>query len=187
MISAKFGHILDKPLTSLVRGININPNILTITGFLVTILAALVIPFHMRLGALLIFVGGCFDILDGAVARTQGRATDFGAFLDSVLDRISDAALFLAISWHFHVAGNTTIAVISVMSMIGALMISYTRARAEGIGKKCSAGLMERTERIVLLTIACLTGFLAPILWIMLVLTWITVIQRIHFVWNITR
>jgi len=187
MISAKFGHLLDKPLAPLVRHLNLSPNHLTLTGFFITVMAAVAIPHHLAGGGLLIILGGVFDILDGVAARIKGKETDFGAFLDSVLDRFSDAAIFLAIGWRMYLLDSINGAALSMVTLTGALLISYTRARAEGIGKKCSTGLMERTERIVLIAFGCLADLLTPILWLLAVLTFYTVIQRIFHVWQATR
>ena len=184
MLSARLGHFLDSPLRPIIKRIPFRPNILTITGFLITTIAALVIPHNIRLGGILILIGGVFDMLDGMVARTSGKTTKFGAFLDSVLDRYSDAFLFLAIAWYLAAKGNHTGAFLSLGTLIGAFLISYARARAEGIGESCSTGIMERPERIIFLIFATLTGWIVPVLWIMLVLTHITVIQRIYHIWK---
>jgi phosphatidylglycerophosphate synthase len=104
-----------------------------------------------------------------------------------VLDRYSDAFLFLAISWYFIEKGNLTGAYLSLGTLVGAFLISYSRARAEGLGKSCYTGIMERPERIILLAFATITGWLLPILWIMLALTHFTVIQRIHHTWKLMR
>ncbi|MFN3395653.1 MAG: CDP-alcohol phosphatidyltransferase family protein, partial [Thermodesulfovibrionales bacterium] len=106
MISARLGHFLDKPLSPLVKLIRINPNILTVSGFIITIIAALIIPYDITLGGLLILLGGLFDMLDGIAARVNGRVTKFGAFLDSLLDRYSDAFLFLSIAWYLASRGD---------------------------------------------------------------------------------
>ncbi len=187
MISAKLGHVFDKPLSPIAKRINVNPNYLTFSGFLITISAAFIIPYNLKVGGLLVIIGGIFDMLDGVIARTNGRTSDFGAFLDSVLDRFSDAAIFFSLAWYFLKLNNLTGTSISILTMIGALLISYARARAEGIGKKCSVGLLERPERIILVTIGCLTGWILPILWMMLALTYITVIQRVLYVRKITQ
>ena len=184
MLSAKLGHFLDTPLAPLVKRIPFSPNVLTITGFLVTCVAALVIPHSIRLGGILILVGGAFDMIDGIAARTSGKATRFGAFLDSVLDRYSDAFLFLALAWYFSAKGDYTGAFLSIVTLIGAFVISYARARAEGLGESCHVGIMERPERILLLIFATLTGWLLPVMWVMAVITHITVIQRIYHVWK---
>lgn len=184
MLSAKLGHFLDTPLNHIAKRIPVSPNTLTVVGFLITIVAALVILQNIRLGGILILIGGIFDVFDGVVARTRGQITHFGAFLDSVLDRYSDAFLFLAISWYFVEKGNLTGAYLSLGTLVGAFLISYARARAEGLGKSCHTGIMERPERIILLSFAAITGWLSPVLWIMLVLTHITVIQRVYHTWK---
>ena len=184
MLSAKFGHFLDIPLSQIAKKIPLNPNSLTIIGFLITVVAALVIPKSIRLGGILILIGGIFDALDGVVARTRGNATKFGAFLDSVLDRYSDAFLFLAIAWYLIERNSFTGSLLSLGTLVGAFLISYARARAEGLGESCQKGIMERPERIILLALAAITGWLIPILWIMIVLTHITVFQRIYHVWK---
>jgi phosphatidylglycerophosphate synthase len=187
VLSAKLGHFLDTPLNHIARRIPCSPNTLTFAGFLITVFAAIVIPKSIRLGGILILIGGIFDVIDGVVARTRGKATKFGAFLDSVLDRYSDAFLFLALSWYFIAKGSLIGVYLSLGTLVGAFLISYARARAEGIGESCHTGIMERPERIILLAFAAITGWLLPILWIMLILTHITVFQRIYHVWRILR
>jgi len=187
VLSAKLGHFLDTPLNHIAKRIPFSPNTLTFVGFLTTLSAAIIIPKNIRLGGILILVGGIFDVFDGVVARSRGKATKFGAFLDSVLDRYSDAFLFLAVAWYFRDKGNLTGVYLSLGTLVGAFLISYARARAEGIGESCRTGIMERPERIILLTFAAITGWLLPILWIMLILTHITVFQRIYHLWRILR
>jgi phosphatidylglycerophosphate synthase len=184
MISDKLGHFLDKPLSPLTKKFPLSPNFLTVTGFLITVIAAFVIPRNIKLGGLLILAGGMFDMLDGIVARTRGKTSRFGAFLDSVLDRYSDAFIFLAIAWYFAEKGNYTGVFLSFGTLVGAFLISYTRARAEGLGESCHVGIMERPERIILLIFATLTGWIIPVLWIMLILTHVTVVQRIYHAWR---
>jgi phosphatidylglycerophosphate synthase len=187
MLGAKLGHFLDSPLGPIAKRIPISPNILTLIGFLITVVAALVIPHNLRLGGVLILIGGIFDMLDGIVARTGGKTTRYGAFLDSVLDRYSDAFIFLAIAWYLEKNGNRTGALISLGALLGAFLISYARARSEGLGESCNTGLMERPERIILLIFATITGWLVPVLWIMLILTHITVVQRVYHVWKVIK
>ncbi|MBI4689655.1 MAG: CDP-alcohol phosphatidyltransferase family protein [Nitrospirae bacterium] len=187
MLSAKFDHFLDRPFTPIVKRIPLNPNILTITGFIITAIAAMVIPHNIKLGGVLILIGGLFDMLDGIAARVNGKVTRFGAFLDSVLDRYSDAFLFLSISWYLGANGDHTGVFLSLGTLIGAFLISYARARAEGLGGSCHTGIMERPERLILLIFAMLTGWLVPILWIMLILTHVTVIQRIFHAWTVMK
>ncbi len=187
MISAKFGHFLDKPLSPVVRHLKIHPNIFTIAGFLITLLAAIVLTINLRIGGILIILGGLFDMIDGVVARANGLTSRFGAFLDSVLDRYSDAAIFIGLAWYLLKTDNIVGAIICIFTMIGALLISYTKARAEGIGEKCHVGIIERPERIILISFACFTGWIMPVLWVMLIFTHITVLQRIFHTWKATQ
>jgi phosphatidylglycerophosphate synthase len=184
MIGAKFGHFLDKPLTPFVKKIPLNPNVLTAAGFVITITAAFVLPSNIRLGGLLILAGGLFDMLDGIAARVNNRATRFGAFMDSLLDRYSDAFLFLSVAWYLASKGEHTGAFLSLGTLVGAFLISYARARAEGLGDSCHTGIMERPERIILLIFAALSGWFVPVLWIMFILTHVTVLQRVYHVWK---
>jgi phosphatidylglycerophosphate synthase len=187
MLSARLGHFLDAPLNIIAKRIPFSPNTLSIAGFLITVLAVFVIPQNIKLGGGLILIGGIFDMLDGTVARTKGKTSKFGAFLDSVLDRYSDAFLFLSISYYLAANGNHTGSFLSLGTLVGAFLISYARARAEGLGESCHTGIMERPERIILLIFATMTGWLVPVLWVMLVLTHITVIQRVYHVWKTTQ
>ena len=187
MLSNRFGHFLDKPLSSLAKKLNINPNSITVAGFIVTVIAAIILTRDLFAGGLLIILGALFDVFDGVVARVNNRATEFGAFLDSVLDRYSDAFLFLGFAWYFLENDSPAGAYLSIGTMAGALIISYARARAEGLGKSCHTGLMERPERIILMSFGALTGLVLPVMWIMFVLTHVTVIQRIYYVRKIMK
>ncbi|MGE5239825.1 MAG: CDP-alcohol phosphatidyltransferase family protein [Chloroflexota bacterium] len=184
MIGARLGHFLDKPLAPIAKRVTVDPNLLTVTGFILNIGAAAAIPFHLRLAGILIVVGGLFDLFDGIVARAHGKTTEFGAFLDSTLDRYSDSILFLAAAWHFMVQQNVAGTALAAGSLVGALLISYVRARAEGLGIACTVGLMERPERLVLLALGCLTGWLFGVLVITFLLSHVTVIQRIVHVYR---
>lgn len=179
MLSSRHGHFLDKLFAPLISRVKVDPNIITMTGFFLTAAAAFVIPQNLRLGGVLILVGGLFDILDGITARLNNKVTRFGAFLDSVFDRYSDAFIFLSLAWYLGAAGDHTGVFLSLGVLTGALLISYTKARAEALGEACNVGVMERPERVILVSFAVLTGWLVPVLWIMLVLTHITVLQRI--------
>jgi len=187
MLSEKLGHALDKPLEKLARKIPFSPNSLSITGFIITLFACYILSFDLLWGGVLILVGALFDILDGVVARTHNRMTRFGAFLDSVLDRYSDAFMLLAIAYYMGKISNATGVMLSLGTLLGSFLISYSRARAEGIGEECKYGIMERPERLILLSIGSISGFIIPILWALVVLTHFTVMQRIYYVWNATN
>lgn len=182
MLSARIGHYFDKPLAPLAKRISVSPNALTVLGFLITFVAAATLPFDLLSGGLLILVGGFFDMLDGIVARANGKRTVFGAFLDSTLDRYSDSLLFLAAAWHFFNVDDLPGVLLTIGALVGALLTSYVRARAEGLGLDCHIGLMERPERIVLLAAGCITGWLYPAMLLLFALGHLTVIQRIFYI-----
>ncbi|MCX8030588.1 MAG: CDP-alcohol phosphatidyltransferase family protein [Thermodesulfovibrionales bacterium] len=184
MFGEKFGHFLDKPLEPLAKKLTIHPNILTLTGFFITIFASSILPFHLKIGGLFILLGALFDMLDGIVARSNGKTTQFGAFLDSVLDRFSDFFIFFSIGTYFAMINHTVGLLLTAASLLGAFMISYIRARAEGLNIHCKVGLMERPERIILISFGCLTGWLFQVMVILFFLIYFTVIQRILHVYK---
>ena len=182
MLGEKLGHVFDKPLEKLAAKIPLNPNTITVTGFLITLAGAYVLISDLRSGGLIVLAGGLFDMFDGIVARINSKTTSFGAFLDSVLDRISDAIIFIAIALNLLNKTSYTGALLATGTMVGAFLVSYTRARAEGLGKKCNVGLMERPERIILISFGAITGLIIMSLWVLVALTWFTVFQRIFYV-----
>jgi len=186
MLSRKFGHSFDHPLRNIARIMPFSPNALSVVGFIITLFACYRLTFDFLTGGIFILVGALFDVMDGVVARTQGRMTRFGAFLDSVLDRYSDAFILLAIAYNLGNNSNGVGVALSLGTLVGAFLISYSRARAEGIGEECKNGIMERPERIILLSLGAITGFLTHVLWVLVVLTHFTVLQRIYHVWNAT-
>lgn len=187
MLENKYKHIFERPLTSLAERIYISPNALTATGLFFTIIASVTIAHNLFWGGVLILVAGFFDMLDGVVARVQNRSSDFGAFLDSVSDRYADAFIFLGFTAHFFQIRSMTGIWLTLGTMVGALLISYTRARAEGLGRECKVGFMERPERVLLLAVAALTGWVQAIMGILFILTHVTAIQRIHYVWKVMK
>ena len=187
MLSNKYGHAFDKAFGKIAKIIPFSPNFLSITGFLITLFACYRLSFDLLTGGILILVGALFDMLDGAVARTKNKMTRFGAFLDSVLDRYSDAFIFLAIAYSLGRASNITGVILCLGTLLGSFMTSYSRARAEGIGEECKHGIMERPERIILISLGAISGFIIPTLWVLVVLTNFTVMQRIYYVWNVTN
>jgi phosphatidylglycerophosphate synthase len=187
VFSAKLGHFLDKPLAPIAKRIALSPNVLTVSGFLITVIAAVSIPVNLVAAGFLILLGSVFDVLDGVVARATGKTSRFGAFLDSTLDRYSDAFLFLAIAWHFNSNADITAVAVTLGSLIGALLTSYVRARAEGLGIDCHVGLVERPERLVMLCLGCITGWMFPIMIILLFLSHATVLHRVMHVRKMTK
>jgi len=188
MLSNIIGKICTAILDTLVRGISklgVGPNLLTFFGFLITILSA----FYLAQGnffyaGIVIIFSGIFDMLDGRLARITNNVTKFGAFFDSVLDRYSDMILFLALMVHYIKNQQMIYVLLSGIVMIGAIMTSYTRARAESLVPTCKVGFLERPERLVLLIIGTIFGRMAAVLWVMAVLSNLTVVHRILHTWK---
>jgi phosphatidylglycerophosphate synthase len=181
MLSEKLGHALDKPLEAFARKIPLSPNAITITGFTLTVASSLLLAHNLTLGAFCLLPAGLIDMLDGIVARSRGESSSFGAFLDSVLDRYSDSVILLAIAWNLGSGGHMTGVFLSLITLVGSLIISYARARAEALGASCTHGLMERPERLILLFIGAVSGYIVPALWVLAGLTHLTVLQRILY------
>jgi CDP-diacylglycerol---glycerol-3-phosphate 3-phosphatidyltransferase len=159
----------------------ISPNTLTLIGFLLTVIVALVLAAgHLLWGGLLLIVAALFDTLDGALARHSGKTSLFGAFLDSVMDRFSEAVTLVALIWYYSGQADGRIPVVLLAAtLVGSLMVSYTRARAEAVGVECKEGFFQRTERIVVLILGLVTGWMLPVLWILAIFTNFTALQRI--------
>ena len=160
----------------------IDPNALTVAGLLVSVVTAVCIGFGWTLaGGLLVLITGGFDMLDGAVARVSGNGSRFGAFLDSTLDRWAEGLIFTGLVWYFVAQDARIEVVLAVTTMVGSMLISYTRARAEGLGLTCDVGVFQRPERLLVLGIALLgpAWLLSAGLWLMSVATQLTAIQRI--------
>jgi CDP-diacylglycerol--glycerol-3-phosphate 3-phosphatidyltransferase len=187
-----------KPLMDALVRRRVHPNLITTVGFLVTCGAGLCFfRGHLGWGGFLILLGGLFDILDGYVARGTGLASVFGSFYDSTLDRVSEIVVFIGLfsvySGGHPYVGEPWMVYTVALALAGSLMISYTRARAEGLGIDCKVGLMQRPERVVLLGIAAMLGtkwdgvVLTWVLIAMAVLTNLTAFQRIVWVYRFTR
>lgn len=180
--------LFAKPVAGLVhwlQGTGVTPNALTYTGFLLTVFTAVLLAWgYFRLGALLLLVAAFFDMLDGALARITGQTSTFGAFLDSTLDRYSESVTFLALAiFYSHSSATRTELVLVFVILVGSLMVSYTRARAEALNIECKAGMLQRPERVVLLLVGLLTGWMLPVLWIMAIFTNVSALQRIYEVY----
>jgi CDP-diacylglycerol--glycerol-3-phosphate 3-phosphatidyltransferase len=174
-------------IVACVCALRIDPNVLTFIGFLITIWAAVDLAKGRFFEAgFVIILAGIFDILDGRVARTTNSVTRFGAFFDSVLDRYSDIAMFLGLMVYYSKAQRLTYMVLSGLVLMGAVMTSYTRARAESLIPLCKVGFMERPERLVLMIIGALTNRMAPVLWVMAFFANLTVIHRMTYTWKET-
>jgi len=178
----------SEPVARLLVRVRIRPNYLTVLGLALSALAALAFAANrVRTGGLLLMAAGAADLLDGAVARVSGQATPFGAFLDSVLDRYSDLIVLAGLALLFVRLGRLPDLLLTLASLVGSIMVSYTRARAESIGADCGVGLMERGERMICLIVGALADLMTPILWLLAIGSNLTAIQRIHHTWRATR
>jgi CDP-diacylglycerol---glycerol-3-phosphate 3-phosphatidyltransferase len=181
------GHMLG--LGTWLARLGLSANMLTVIGVIVNALVAVVIGFdHPRIGGGLLLVASAFDVLDGAVARATGSTSKFGGFLDSTLDRYSEAFVFGGVLvYMLNTDDARTGAILVFASTAGALLISYARARAEAAGYKASVGLLARPERVILLAICLMIGYPLVALWILAVATHVTALTRIAHVWRISE
>jgi CDP-diacylglycerol--glycerol-3-phosphate 3-phosphatidyltransferase len=188
MIGNHIGHRLDPYLEKIfvkTCGRHIHPNGFTLLGLVASLAASFLILIDSWTAAGLIFaLSGVFDLLDGIAARNLGKVTAFGGFLDSVLDRYSDLSILLALVIHSLQRGDAELVIVGSLASMGTALIPYARARAEALGVPCQAGLLERAERVILLCLGILFGWTRPVLWILAILSHITVAQRIYYVWN---
>jgi CDP-diacylglycerol--glycerol-3-phosphate 3-phosphatidyltransferase len=179
-----FRHVTEPAGHALAKA-GFTANSLTVIGLAGSASAGVLIASgHARVGGLLSLLSGLPDMLDGAVAKATGRASRRGAFLDSVVDRLSDAAVLAGIVWLGIASNQPRVAVLAAMVMALSLIVSYVKARAESLGYECNVGIAERPERVVVLGIALLVGHVLAGLWVLVVAAAITVVQRIMRVWQ---
>jgi len=175
----------------IVRGLalsKIHPNALTFIGLLINIgAAALMAVGSFRWAAVVVIAAAIFDMVDGRVARETNQVTKFGGFFDSVIDRYSDLALLVGLLVYYASINRYFYVVLTAVVMTGCVMVSYTRARAECIIPLCKVGFMERPERIVLFIIGALFDRMAPVLWVIAVLSNLTVAHRMLHTWYETK
>ena len=172
----------------------LTPNGISLTGFVLNVAAAALVTQRLWvLAGLAFIVGSVMDTLDGRYSRMSGKGTLFGAFLDSTLDRIEEGVVLTAVAWYFADTGHAIPAAACVLTVLGSLMVSYTRARAEALGVECKVGIATRPVRVVILSIGLVFAkgagifdveLLAPAIYAMAALTAVTVVQR---VWHVRR
>ena len=170
----------------------LTPNAISLTGFVLNVVAAVLVTQRLWvLGGLAFIVGSVMDTLDGRYSRMSGKGTLFGAFLDSTLDRVEEGVVLTAVAWYFADTGHAIPAAACVVTVLGSLMVSYTRARAEALGVECKVGIATRPVRVVILSIGLVFAkgagifdieLLAPAIYAMAALTAVTVVQR---VWHV--
>ena len=177
-----------RPLVRWLSVMRVRPDTLTITGWTLALCAAILFGLgYARVAGLVMLAGGVFDALDGAVARETNRMSSFGAFLDSTLDRLSEAAIFVGLIFFYADANRPHEALLAAVAMTFSLLTSYTRARAEGLNISCEVGLLERAGRIVILSVFSILGL--PTVGLILVAAGalVTTTQRILHVRRATR
>src|SRR5437660_8833103 len=180
-IGIVFGSIIDRIVRWLALS-RIHPNVLTFLGLVINVWAAFLFAAgRFRAAGLVVLGAGLFDMVDGRVARETNRVTRFGGFFDSVLDRYSDLALLMGLLVYYASINRFFYIVLTAIVMTGSVMVSYTRARAENTIPRCKVGFLERPERVVLFIIGALFDRMAAVLWVIAVLSNITVIHRMVF------
>lgn len=188
------GWLLQKIVNGLALS-KISPNTLTFIGLVINVVAAFFFGYgradnYVRMffyAGLVIIGAGLFDMVDGRVARATNQVSVFGAFFDSVLDRYSDLGLLVGLLVYYASINRYFYVVLTAIVMTGTVMVSYTRARAENTIPKCKVGFLERPERVVLIIIGALFNRMAQVLWVIAILSNVTVIQRMFFTWQETR
>ena len=195
MVGGFIGEVCSKMLNGIVRQLarlNPNPNLLSVIGLGINVWAAT----YYALGqfwqaGVVMILANLFDMLDGRVARLNGRATKFGAFLDSTLDRISDMGVFIGLMVYYirHAPASlhTYYLLLIGAALIASVMISYTSARAESLIPKCDVGFFRRPERVVLLILGSLSGRMEATIWLMTILSFWTFAHRLYYTWVETR
>jgi len=166
----------------------ISPNQITSLGLILSLLVGIVFSLgKIRLAGFLLLVTGFFDLLDGAYSRSKNKVSKFGAFWDSTVDRYSDLIIMGGITMYFAQTNQLLYVLLSILATAGFMMISYTKARAENIIPACNVGLMERPERVLVLSAGSLMNHLRPTLWLLVILCHQTAIQRIWFTYKKIR
>ena len=174
------------PLGDRLRRFGVTADALTVFGLLCSVATALLIASgHLLWAVVGVIVSGVADLLDGAIARGSGQASPRGAFFDSVSDRVSDAFVLGGVAWYLGTWKHGHYPVLALAVLAVSMLISYERARAEALGFEARGGLMERAERMILLGVGlAFSVVLVPVLWVMLVLTSLTAVQRFVRVWR---
>ena len=185
------GALCMLPLHAIINvcvALGVHPNLLTLTGVVVNAGGAWALGTgQFRVAGMVMILANIFDFIDGKVAERTASASRFGGFWDSVMDRFSDILLFIGLIYLYSELDRTDYVLITALTLMFSVMTSYARARAESLIEKCKVGFMERPERIVLFMIGAFTNRMAAVLWVILVLSVVTVVDRIYFTWRELR
>jgi CDP-diacylglycerol---glycerol-3-phosphate 3-phosphatidyltransferase len=194
-VTSAIGHFFGRIIQAIVSALalsRVHPNVLTFIGLLINVWAAFLFGVagstdhiaKFRWAGVVVIGAGLFDMVDGRVARETNRVTRFGGFFDSVLDRYSDLGLLVGLLVYYASINRFFYVVLTAIVMTGTVMVSYTRARAENSIPRCKVGFLERPERVVLIIIGALFDRMAPVLWVIAILSNITVIHRMIYTWQ---
>jgi len=187
VIGQTFGAIIQGIVSALALS-RVHPNVLTFLGLVINIWAAVLFAQgKFRVAGIVVIGAGLFDMVDGRVARETNRVTRFGGFFDSVLDRYSDLAVLVGLIVFYASINRFFYVVLTAIVMTGTVLVSYTRARAENTIPRCKVGFLERPERVVLVIIGALFNRMAQVLWVIAILSNITVVQRMFYTWKETK
>ncbi len=180
--------VITYPIARILEKLGLHPNTVTLLGLLLNIgTGAVLASGRLVLGGVFVLLASAVDSLDGALARVSGAKSRFGAFLDSTLDRISEGALlFGLLAWLLRQGATMEIYLVFLI-LLGSVMVSYTRARAEGVGYTCKVGILTRLERVVALGAGLIFGWVRPTLIVMAIFTWFTVAHRVWHVYRESR
>src|ERR1700704_1553830 len=192
MFTTRFEAWVRRQAEGLMRAVGripITPNEVTVIGVALTFVAAVLVAFgYLRWAGIVLIVGGTFDILDGALARSSGRAYPYGAFLDSTLDRYSEGAIYIGLAAYFASTSGPLqrwLLLATVAALAGSFLVSYVRARAQSLGFRCESGLFKRPERVVVTVVGLIFGgiVLTVVVFLLAIVTNLTALQRIREVW----
>ncbi|MBM3141235.1 MAG: CDP-alcohol phosphatidyltransferase family protein [Chloroflexi bacterium] len=168
------------PVVAALAAIGVTPAMVTVAGLLGNVVAAaLVASGALVAGGVVLLLASGLDLLDGALARATGKASPFGALFDSVLDRLSESAVLFGVAYYALDRGHRDLALLAFAAVVGSLMVSYVRARAEGLGVTLTEGLFRRQERVVLMAAGLILPLLRGALWLLAVLSLLTALQRL--------
>jgi len=178
------GRFLIAPVAKALIRLGLNAAVLTLLGFAAAAIAGSLFALgHVRLAAIAVLVSGILDSADGTVARFSGRVTRSGAFTDSAVDRYCEAVIFFGLLIHYLRGDDFLMVLLTFVAMSGAFMVSYMRARLEGLGKECRVGLLEREDRVIVLAVGGLVGDVGIkiALWLLAILSHYTALQRVRY------
>lgn len=183
-VARKYSRFFMEPLARVISYTGLSPNGATLIGFVLTVGVTIILAQgYLLWGGILLIVASLFDSLDGTLARVIGRATRFGAFLDSTMDRFSEAVIFFGLFIYLSSQNQRLELILIYATVVGSLMVSYARARAEGIGVQVKEGLVTRFERVFILIVGLVFNQLTLALWVLAIASNLTAIQRMYLVW----